>query len=332
MRVAPPALALSAAIFAAAACGSRTAPSGSPSDAGADTPPDSPPDAAEEPDAVDSGRCEAGALCDDGRYCDVGTCDPVQGCVFTSRSCDDGAACTRDTCDESKRACEHAPDDALCPSDQLCSAIRGCASFVYSIAADGNLYEVDVPSGQVVDVGTPSASTANIALEQDGTLVLTDSYILYTLDRGDATTTAIASIMPLFQYNALGSQPNGPLLAGTAESPFVYDVDPMTAAATPLTGVPAGYQSSGDITSGSGTARYMTVTSSTAQTTDSLFRTDVDSIVGDTGFPCVWGLATLGSTVYGLTCHGLLISIDTTSGAGTMLAQSQPAFLGAAGR
>lgn len=343
MRVLPLAMAISIALIAAAsACGSRTPllpGDAAVVDAHHDAREEARVDAAEEPlpDVVDSG-CESDAACDDGRSCDVGTCTESGECTYMPRDCDDGVACTTDSCDETKRACTHTPDDGLCPDDQLCSVLRGCAPFVYAVAADGHLYEVDVPTGQAHDVGLCPAFPSDVALASDSTLFVTDSYVLYVIDRSNATTTAVGSIMPLYEYNALGSQPNSrggaeaPLLAMTTEATTGFQVNPTTAQATPYRGIPAGWQSSGDVTNLGVTAQYASLTSSTAQTTDSLYRLDTAVMVGDTGFSCVWGLATLGGQLYGFTCKGLVVALDATTGKGTMLAQSLPAFVGAAGR
>jgi hypothetical protein len=84
-------------------------------------------------------------------------------------ACDDGIACTRDDCDPSGR-CTHLPDDSQCPDTQLCSPKRGCDAFVYGAASDGHVYEVRIPSAELVDVGLAPATAANLALTSDGTL------------------------------------------------------------------------------------------------------------------------------------------------------------------
>jgi hypothetical protein len=322
-------------VSASIGCGGRTALFIGPTDAGVDAPADATVDAA--PDAIADvvGRpCETDAQCGNGDYCTSASCDPEQGCVLTPRDCNDGVACTNDTCDEAKKRCDHTPDDALCPDTELCSETRGCAAFVYAVASDGHLYEVDVPSAQLHDLGMSPASASDIALTPDGTLYSTDSYVLYTSDRGNATTTAVGSILPLHMYNGLGSEPDGTLQA-TADVATVFSVDTMTAAATPLAPLPGGYRASGDLTF-AGDQLFVTLTSSTEQSTDSLAIVDAasqsTSIVGDTGYTCIWGLATLGGTMYGLTCTGQLLSIDPSNGQSQLLGQAQPAFFGAAGR
>lgn len=58
------------------------------------------------------------------------TCDPVRGCVAASgctsaAMCDDSIDCTVDTCG-ADMTCRHAPVDARCGRDQVCSAATGC--------------------------------------------------------------------------------------------------------------------------------------------------------------------------------------------------------------
>ena len=50
------------------------------------------------------------------------------------------------------------------------------------------------------------------------------------------------------------------------------------------------------------------------------------------GFTCIWGLAAYGPTLYGLTCEGRILSIDTTTGKGAQLNKVSTAFWGASAR
>ncbi len=278
--------------------------------------------------------CLTDADCMTTLYCvESARCDSVAGCVFSARSCDDGVACTRDACSETTRSCGHTPDDSLCPTSQLCSVGRGCGAFVYAVASDGHLYETDVPSGTLVDLGASAAPLLDIALD-NGVLYATDSYILYRVDRGTAVATTIGSILPLHSYAGLGTGPGGTLLA-TADVPSLFQVDPSSAAATLLSTLPAGFSEGGDVSAfGGGT--YVTASSPLAPTSDSLLSLDATtkqwSVVAALGRRCAWGLATLGDALYALTCDGYVLSADPTSGVVTLVAQSTAQFVGAAGR
>ena len=55
-------------------------------------------------------------------------------------------------------------------------------------------------------------------------------------------------------------------------------------------------------------------------------------MIGDLGYRCVWGLATLGGVIYGLTCEGRILTVDATTGQAAQIARATPGFFGAAGR
>jgi len=347
MRVAPFALSqaiaiASAIISVASACGRTGLPADRPApkvDAADDVEAadafDAGPEVEAGPDVTDGSACESGSDCTSRDFCTVGTCDPDAGCVFVPRPCDDSHACTTDSCSSKTSSCVHQPDDTSCGPDQLCSARTGCGSFVYGIASDGHLYEVSVPGGAMVDLGPTQASIEDLAIAPDGTLYGTDSYILYATDRATATTTAVGSIMPLDQYSGLGSSPAGALEA--VSDVAIVGIDPMTAAATPIAPIPSTYRSAGDLTSvpsQGGPSWLISLTPSSGGGTDTLALQSKTGLaaIGDTGVKCVWGLATLGASVYGLTCQGLLVQLDVSTGKATTLAHETPAFAGAAGR
>jgi hypothetical protein len=302
-----------------------------PLDSTPDTAPDSAVDAPEEPMP-----CTAATDCTSTTYCaPTPTCDPMMGCVYLPRNCDDGIDCTDDACNEQAMQCTHTADDSKCPDTELCSPLRACYPFVYSMASDGNLYEVAVPSGELVEVGSPGADPFDVALTSDSTLYATDSYVLYTLDRATGASTAVASILPLNMYDGLGSFPPDTLYAA-ADVPEIFQIDPMGGTSTMIAPLPSGYRSSGDLTTLAGVL-YLTLASTAAgSTTGSLATVDLSAltttVIGDTGFACVYGLGTLGTTIYGLTCQGAVLTIDPTSGQATMVGMANAAFLGAAGR
>jgi hypothetical protein len=318
---------LVAAVPVAMACGGRTQLPDLEHDAGATAP--------DAPSAVAPGSlCATDADCPVTRFCTASAhCDPATGCSFAPRSCDDGVDCTRDECSEVERRCIHTPSDSLCPTTQLCSPKRGCDAFVYSVASDGHLYETRVPSGTLVDLGAPAASLSDVALGSNGVLYATDSYVLYGVDRASGTATTIASILPLHLYNGLGTA-NASLLA-TADVPQLFGIDPIYGSSISRATLPSGYRASGDITA-LGTRVLIAAASTANPSTDTLIEvnlsTGASNVLGNFGYRCVWGLATLGAVVYGLTCEGRILTVDATTGAATEIASTAPAFFGAAGR
>ncbi|MDP9000188.1 MAG: hypothetical protein M3O46_08775 [Myxococcota bacterium] len=254
--------------------------------------------------------------------------------MMAPRSCDDGFDCTHDVCSRDRLRCDHVPDDALCPNTQLCSPKRGCDAFVYGVASDGHLYEVRVPSGGLVDLGPSAAALGDIALDSQGVLYATDSYVLYRVDRETSEATSVASILPLHLYNGLGTT-NGRSLLATADVPQLFEIGTANGLSIPVAPLPSGYRASGDVTA-AGSHVFVSATLSACPATDSLVRMDPaahsSSIVGEVGYCCVWGLATLGGRVYGLTCEGRILAIDTTTGSASETARAALAFFGAAGR
>ena len=95
---------------------------------------------------------------------------------------------------------------------------------------------------------------------------------------------------------------------------------------------PQGTESSGDLA----WVGSRLVASALTNGNDELVEFDVanksSKVVGSTGFTCIWGLAAFGTTLYGLTCQGLVLSIDTTSGQATQLNASTATFWGASAR
>jgi hypothetical protein len=335
MRVTPALTAFAALASASplAACGSRSELSGAlagadaaPVDAAVEAPPTVPP----------GGPCATDADCATSSYCVAAyRCDPVLGCVLTPRSCDDAVDCTRDACSDVTRRCSHTPDDTLCPSTALCSALRGCDAFVYAMASDMHLYEARVPSGALVDLGMPAPALTDLALGSNGVLYGTDSYILYSVDRATAAAATIASILPVHQYAGLGEAAGG--LLATADVSQLFQVDAASGVSLAVAALPSSL--TGDVTA-LGDRVFVTVSDLTAPTmappTDTLVVWDRSAesvtVVGDLGFSRVWGLATLGGVVYGLTSTGAVLTVDPTTGHATQVSQATARFVGAAGR
>jgi hypothetical protein len=120
-----------------------------------------------------------------------------------------------------------------------------------------------------------------------------------------------------------------------ADVPIVFGVSVMDASVTPIASVAGPYFESGDLTSAGGQL-FATLTLMPPPATDMLAVVDLASmstqILGDTQENCVWGLATLGGVIYGLTCKGHVLTIDPKTGASTQVGSASPAFQGAAGR
>ena len=113
----------------------------------------------------DAGKCAGGEamLCDDGNVCTTDSCDPVEGCLFSTNTnpCDDGDVCTlSDHCHLGEcisSATLTCNDNNLC-TDDACKPLTGC-EFAPNNAPcdDGNVCtEVDTCSGGFCSGGAPS--------------------------------------------------------------------------------------------------------------------------------------------------------------------------------
>lgn len=345
------------------ACGTRTdldidGPTGAGPDASSDARGDAPGDAADaKPDVIvtDIG-CRSDAdcrdavgctldLCDqvrhvctrtlrdeacaDGLFCNGDErCDAVKGCVPGARACADSIACTDDACDEKNRRCTHDPNDARCPISHTCDPALGCQA--RALAVDRTtLYEVRLPSGQVKAVGATGAVLTDVALAPSNVLYASSSSGLYRVNQSTGAATSLGGMVPTFT-NALDAAPDGTLyLAGAGT---VARFDPATSAVTPVATFPAGMAASGDLAFVGGRL----LGSATTGGLDDLVEFDLSAstarVLGSIGYTCVWGLAAYGPTLYGLTCEGRVLSIDTTTGKGRELNKVDVRFYGASAR
>ena len=93
--------------------------------------------------------------CDDSNACTTDYCSGAV-CSHGSVNCDDAIACTYDYCD-SATGCKHVPNDALCPSGQVCIPLRGCSQCSANAECSDGLFcngEELCVSG-VCQLGTP---------------------------------------------------------------------------------------------------------------------------------------------------------------------------------
>ncbi len=269
------------------------------------------------------------ALCDDGVFCDGDeVCDPSAGCTTIPRNCADSVTCTVDTCDEQNQACVHAPDDSLCPISHVCDPVLGCQA--HALAHDDTtLYDVRLPSGQVNVIGATQSQLTDIALSPSNQLFGIGFGALYTVSQQNGTAT-FAKNLSGGSLNGADFAPDGTLWVSGGSS--VYTANTVSGTLMYVASFPPGMTSSGDL-AWVGTRLLATaVTGGGDDLVEVSLITKTSTVIGATGFTCIWGLAAFGTTLYGLTCEGRVLSIDTTTGKATQLNTSTATFWGASAR
>jgi hypothetical protein len=266
--------------------------------------------------------------CDDGDFCDGDEICTTGGCVTAPRDCADAISCTVDTCDDKKKQCVHTPDDSLCPISHVCDPVLDCQA--HALAHDDTtLYDVRIPSGQVNVIGSTQSQLTDIALSPSNVLFGIGFSTLYKVSQQTGAATFFKSVSS-GSINGADVAPDGTLwISGGAA---LSTLDTQTGTPTFVASFPNGSTSSGDL-AWVGSRLLATAVGGGG---DELVEFDVvkktSKVLGPCGFGCIWGLAAYGTTLYGLTCEGRILSIDTNSGAGTQVNQTSTAFWGASAR
>ena len=205
------------------------------------------------------------------------------------------------------------------------------------------LYRVDPDTYAVTMVGDFDFSLGeqmtDLAIDQTGQLIGVSFGAVYRVDPTNAHCTQLSSSLARM-FNGLSFVPaaaigmTGPdVLIGTETgSGTVYRIDPMTGTVMTIGDMGGSYTSSGDVVS---VANFGTVQTVPGATHDVLVRLAPGSFAAtpigtDTGFDMIWGLGYWKGKVFGFTDGGQLITIDPTTGAGTVVASGGPDWWGAA--
>lgn len=214
---------------------------------------------------------------------------------------------------------------------QLAFSATGIATGEF-FASDsfGNLYKVNTVTGAATFIGNMGTAMTDIAFSPYGDLFGVTFTHLYRIEPNTAAITLIGSL-GVSDSNALAFDINGTLYMATRGSTLLRTVNTTTGATTVVGDM--GVSSSGDLAfDGSSGNLFLSVPSLTSLT-DDLYRVNpsmaVSTMVGHIGFEDVFGIDFSGGTLFGLTNGGELITIDTTSGAGTLVANTGVAATGA---
>ena len=207
------------------------------------------------------------------------------------------------------------------------------------------LFEIDPNTLQVTTVGSfgwpsgySSEQMTDIAIDELGNMIGISFYHVFSVNKETAACTHLAPLQAgLSGFNGLswvegvGADPNGKALVGVNQSGDYYTIDPTTGQSTRI-GAYGSFGSSGDLVYVRGAGTFATATSS-SHSTDVLVAVNAGTgqatLIGETGFSSIWGLAYWGGEIYGFTDFGEFINIDPASGQGTLVEATSYSFWGA---
>ncbi len=204
-------------------------------------------------------------------------------------------------------------------------------------ASNGALWRVDPFAGtvdHVLDVTRFGSETLfDIDSAPDGSVLATAGRSLYRVGDNGTLTTLVSGRLP-FNPNGLAVDDDGTV--------FVANHDRLVGskivrASSP--GVePSFFTSLGELDSSGDCVRHKTLLLVTVvgEGSDRLARVDLEtgdvSVLGDTGFSGVMGLASAFDELWGLTGDGGVLRVDENNGEATLVFESDIPFTGAASR
>lgn len=242
-------------------------------------------------------------------------------------------------------------DDVEVPADRGVIPIRDNGpsldqTLVYA-HSETVLYAVNPRTNALTRVGmftfprgdTNNHSMNDIAVDADGTLVGNTVDALYRIDPLTAACTLVAAL-PDGNFVGLTYLPAGVLagstgevLVGGARDGTYWRIDTATGRSTRLGQLRRGstsYALSGDIVSivGAGTFATVRAANAASTSTDQLASmnpaTGELTLLGDTRFERIFGLAYYRNTLYGFTRDGEFISMNIRTGAGARVSMPSP--------
>lgn len=216
-------------------------------------------------------------------------------------------------------------------------------TYVYAHTSSA-LYRVDPDTlaiTKVHDFVWPGGSDqmTDIAIDKAGVMLGVSYTAVYRVDATTAQTTRLSSGLTgmfnglSFVPAAMLGQTGDDVLVGTRNADgMVFRINPMTGATTAI-GDMAGFSSSGDLVAVTGFGTVQTADNGSSA--DRLIRlapqTFAGSAIGSTiGYADIWGVAFWKNKIFGFTQAGEFVTIDPTTGVGTLVQANGPAWWGAA--
>jgi hypothetical protein len=210
---------------------------------------------------------------------------------------------------------------------------NGNGSYLVYAHSDTVLYSIDLGSKSLVTIGKFNAPNSDVitdlAVAPNGTIYTISNTALYTASATDGHVTKVGSLAACGQQGvALTTTSDGRLWIGDYMG-AICQID--ISGATPVLKAPVtmqgGYALSGDMVGiGNGTVFGSAYKLSDSQTQNDNILVTVDvttgavTQLGATGYPKLFGVSFAQNQVFGFTHDGSgrVVTIDTTSGQGTM--------------
>jgi hypothetical protein len=209
------------------------------------------------------------------------------------------------------------------------------ASALYAV--DPNTLAVSLVGSFGWPVSRPNEQMTDIAIDEAGNMTGVSFYAVFSVDKDTAACTFLseldyATFNGLSWVEGVGADPQGKTLVGVNRSGSYVTVDPDTGAAAQIGSYGGGLESSGDLVYVRGAGVFATAVS-TSHDTDVLVQVNAGSgtatIIGETGFVEIWGLAYWAGQIFGFTNGGQFVTIDPDTGQGTLQEQTSYQFWGA---
>jgi len=202
---------------------------------------------------------------------------------------------------------------------------------LYAHDAHANLFTVDVADGTAALIGNTEVVFSDIAFDASGRLfgigdrdaTSVTEMALYAIDPGSADTTYLGDVEQGGFLNALVFDERGTLWAAGVAGSFVT-IDPATGLGTPQPSL-GRYNSAGDLAQDAAGHMFLTTVEGILIEID---RSDSGvTPIGRIPENDVYGFARgPDGTMYGLTASNRMLTIDTTTGASTLVADLDASF------
>ena len=203
---------------------------------------------------------------------------------------------------------------------------------VYAHSSD-RLFRVDPDSLNVIEIGrfhrrgttppVPVGGVTDLAVDRAGRVFGLTTGELLQVDAFTAGCDVITALPQGRNFNGMSwvrGEGTSEQLVATGFDGSVFRIDPQTGASSLLGALGDDLRSSGDLVS---VALHGTLATATGPGTDQLVRIDPATgratRIGPVGFTKVWGLGFWQDRVFGFTDQGQFISINPTTGAGTLV-------------